>query len=118
MSKNVFINNLDTYVSRAIFKELRNDEPDENGEPNPDAHRIFGTYLTKDSSSAPDGIKKMLKVSPPLLTTLYLSSSHCLKQPLRDPRFEFSFPPMQSFDFIFCLTCVAFETQLSDDVHL
>ena len=63
MSKNVFINNLDTYVSRAIFKELRNDEPGEDGEPNPDAHNIFGTYLTKDSSSAPQGIKKMLKVS-------------------------------------------------------
>ena len=68
MSKNIFINNLDTYVSRAIFKELRNDEPDENGEANPDAHNIFGTYLTKDSSSAPGGIKKMLKVSPHCLS--------------------------------------------------
>ena len=63
MSKNIFINNLDTYVSQAIFKELRNDQPDEEGNPNPDAHRIFGTYITKDSSQNPDGIRKMLKVS-------------------------------------------------------
>ena len=63
MSKNIFINNLDTYVSQAIFKELRNDEPNEDGEANPDANRIFGTYITKDSSMQPDGVKKMLKVS-------------------------------------------------------
>ena len=64
MSKSIFINNLDTYVSQAIFKELRNDDVDENGEKNPDAYNIFGTYITKDSSYNPDGIKKMLKVSP------------------------------------------------------
>ena len=63
MSKSIFINNLDTYVSQAIFKELRNDEPGEDGEPNPDAHKIYGSYMTKDSSEKPDGIKKMLKVS-------------------------------------------------------
>ena len=63
MSKNIFINNLDTYVSQAIFKELRNDQPGEEGEPNPDAHNIFGTYISKDSSLPPEGIKKMLKVS-------------------------------------------------------
>ena len=62
MSKNIFINNLDTYVSQAIFKELRNDQPGEDGEPNPDAYKIFGTYISKDSSSPPKGIKKMLKV--------------------------------------------------------
>ena len=65
MSKNIFINNLDTYVSQAIFKELRNDQPGEEGEPNPDAHNIFGTYISKDSSIPPEGIKKMLKVSAP-----------------------------------------------------
>ena len=33
MSKNIFISNLDTYVSQAIFNELRNDLPDpETGE--------------------------------------------------------------------------------------
>ena len=62
MSKNIFINNLDTYVSQAIFKELRNDQPGEDGEPNPDAYKIFGTYISKDSSLPPEGIKKMLKV--------------------------------------------------------
>ena len=63
MSKNIFINNLDTYVSQAIFKELRNDQPTEEGEENPDKHNIFGTYISKDSSLPPEGIKKMLKVS-------------------------------------------------------
>jgi len=66
MSKNIFINNLDTYVSQAIFKELRNDEPvdgDEDGGANPDANNIFGTYISKDSSLPPTGIKKMLKVT-------------------------------------------------------
>ena len=61
--KNIFINNLDTYVSQAIFKELRNDQPNEEGEKPEDSHNIFGTYITKDSSAAPPGIKKMLKVS-------------------------------------------------------
>ena len=72
MSKNIFINNLDTYVSDAIFKELRNDDVDEEGNPNPDAHRIFGTYITKDSSTNPDGVKKMLKVSFSLILGSYM----------------------------------------------
>ena len=63
MSKRIFINNLDTYVSQAIFKELRNDEPDEEGNAPADANLIFGSYITKDSSDKPAGIKKMLKVS-------------------------------------------------------
>ena len=70
MSKNIFINNLDTYVSQAIFKELRNDQPGEDGEPNPEAHNIFGTYISKDSSDPPPGIKKMLKVSHQSLKTV------------------------------------------------
>merc|ERR1719491_224625 len=76
MSKNIFINNLDTYVSQAIFKELRNDQPDpDTGEANPDAHNIFGTYISKDSSIAPadGGIKKMLKRSKPNLAKTYIS---------------------------------------------
>jgi hypothetical protein len=48
-------------VSQAIFNELRNDIG-EDGERNPDANVIFGTYIDKDSSIKPDGIKKMLKV--------------------------------------------------------
>jgi hypothetical protein len=31
MAKRIFINNLDTYVSQAIFQELRNDVADEEG---------------------------------------------------------------------------------------
>jgi len=48
-------------VSQAIFNELRNDVG-EDGEKNPDSNTIFGTYIDKDSSVKPDGIKKMLKV--------------------------------------------------------
>jgi len=62
MSKNIFINNLDTYVSQAIFKELRNDEP-VDGEVPENSNLFFGTYITKDSSLAPQGVRKMLKVS-------------------------------------------------------
>lgn len=62
MSKTIFINNLDTYVSQAIFKELRNDVPGEDGEIPESANTILGTFITKDSSSKPEGIKKMLKV--------------------------------------------------------
>ena len=62
MSKNIFINNLDTYVSQAIFKELRNDQLDEDGNKPEGANLIFGTYIGKDSSVNPEGVKKMLKV--------------------------------------------------------
>ena len=81
MSKNIFINNLDTYLSDAIFKELRNDDVDEEGNPNPDAHRIFGTYITKDSSANPDGVKKMLKVSSSLLRGSYMPEGAFRKTP-------------------------------------
>lgn len=62
MAKRIFINNLDTYVSQAIFSELRNDTPDDEGQVPDDAHVMFGTYITKDSSIKPEGVKKMLKV--------------------------------------------------------
>jgi hypothetical protein len=62
MSKRIFINNFDTYVSEAIFNELRNDQPDEEGNKPDEFNTIYGTYLTKDSSKKPDGVKKMLKV--------------------------------------------------------
>ena len=89
MSKNIFINNLDTYVSQAIFKELRNDQPGEDGEANPDAYNIFGTYISKDSSVPPEGIKKMLKVCT--LTNLALLSRKPLQMNMRFlPNFEFS----------------------------
>lgn len=72
MSKRIFINNLNTYVSQAIFSELRNDVG-EDGEKNPDANTIFGTYIDKDSSMKPDGVKKMLKVSNDLKHNCYVS---------------------------------------------
>jgi hypothetical protein len=62
MSKKVFINNLNTFVSKQLLEELRNDQPGEDGEANPDQNTIFGTYIDKDSSEKPIGVKKMLKV--------------------------------------------------------
>jgi len=63
MAKRIYINNLDTYVSQAVFAELRNDQQDEEGNENADANIIFGSYINKDSSVKPEGVKKMLKVS-------------------------------------------------------
>ena len=62
MAKRIFINNLNSYVSQAILKEFRNDVT-EDGEVNDDANIIFATFVDRDSSSKPDGVKKMLKVS-------------------------------------------------------
>ena len=45
-----------------MLAELRNDEPNEEGEVNADANVIFGTYIDRDSSEKPTGVKKMLKV--------------------------------------------------------
>ena len=50
-------------MSQAIFKELRNDEVDDEGNKPEGANLFFGTYIGKDSSEAPDGVRKMLKVS-------------------------------------------------------
>ena len=64
MSKKIFINNLNTFVSKQLLEELRNDGPQgEDGEANADPNIIFGTYIDKDSSEKPTGVKKMLKVS-------------------------------------------------------
>jgi hypothetical protein len=68
MSKKIFINNINTYVSQAIIEELTKgtqgeDEEEEMAEE--DFPMIFGTYIDKDSSERPQGVKiqKMLKVS-------------------------------------------------------
>ena len=61
MAKRIFINNINSYISQAIFNELRNDI-NEDGEKNDDANLIFGTYIDRDSSDKPAGINKMLKV--------------------------------------------------------
>ncbi len=68
MSKKYFINNINTYVGRALFNELRNDTKD-NDSPNV----IIGTYLDKDSSDKMPGTKKMLKRSKPRLLRKYIA---------------------------------------------
>ena len=68
MSKKIFVNNINTFVSAAILEELTKDilvgdEEEDTG----DRPIIFGTYIDKDATERPDfvkgGIKKMLKVS-------------------------------------------------------
>jgi len=84
MGKRIFINNLDTYVSQAVFAELRNDQPDEEGNIPEDANMIFGTYINKDSSVYPAGVKKMLKVKPHPLRTIFnleIQASPCYEVP-------------------------------------
>lgn len=75
MSKKIFINNLNTFVSKQLFAELRNDMKGEDGEVNPDSNKIYGTYIDKDSSEKPEGITKMFKVILfyNLLFTLFIS---------------------------------------------
>ena len=64
MSKKIFINNLNTFVSKALLEELKPKETGDGEEGGgEDANTIFGTFIDKDSSSKPDGVKKMLKVS-------------------------------------------------------
>ena len=72
MGKKFFINNLNTYIGNALFSEIRNDVSEE-GEVNEDANLIFGTYINKDSSEKPNGVKKMLKRSKPRLAMKYIS---------------------------------------------
>ena len=68
MSKKYFINNLNTYVGRALFHELRNDV-----EGNDSPNLIYGTYLDADSSEKLPGTKKMLKRGKPRLMRKYIS---------------------------------------------
>lgn len=72
MSKKFFINNINTYIGSTLFEEIRNDIG-EDGELNDDANLIYGTYIDKDSSEKPEGIKKMLKRSKPRLAMKYIS---------------------------------------------
>ena len=72
MSKKIFINNLNTFVSKALLEELKKSNAGEDGEDAGDAGDqpiIYGTYIDKDSSVKPDGVKKMLKVSCNLMLT-------------------------------------------------
>jgi len=67
MAKKIFINNLNTFVSKALLEELKKSQQGEDGEDAGEQHTIFGTYIDKDSSVKPDGVKKMLKVSYKIL---------------------------------------------------
>lgn len=78
MGKRIFINNFDTYVSKAVFTELQNDEKDAEGNMPEEPNLIFGSYINKDSSDKPSGVKKMLKVNRQLLTTCRDPSLACL----------------------------------------
>jgi len=73
MSKKIFINNLNTFVSKALLEELKASQKGEDGEEAADAPVIFGTYIDKDSSEKPDSVKKMLKRSKPRLAMKYLA---------------------------------------------
>lgn len=62
MSKGVFINDIETYIGWALFDEFAGEKPEENTE-----YTIYGTYLNKDSSEKPVGVKKMMKVKTTIL---------------------------------------------------
>ena len=115
MSKNIFINNLDTYVSQAIFKELRNDAPDDEGNKPESSNLIFGTYIGKDSSANPEGVKKMLKVSQPLQLTLE-SWRVTLALLIRHYVVQNFFTQQSLTQNVF--VCAAFEAQPGQDLHL
>ena len=65
MAKKIFINNINTFVSKALLEELNKSQLGEDGEELEDGDKatIFGTYIDKDSTDKPPGVKKMLKVS-------------------------------------------------------
>ena len=66
MSRGVLINTLDTYIGTALYEEFLGDNPAES------AYELYGTYHSKDDSSKPAFIKKMLKRSKPVLFRKYM----------------------------------------------
>ena len=67
MPVKIFINNLDTFVSRQVLAELRGDnvvrnEEDEGAGEDEEKPLFYGTYFDKDSSEKLFGTAKMLKV--------------------------------------------------------
>ena len=64
--KQIFINNLDTFVAQQVLAELRAGAAAEGGEGGGEADEegavIFGTYFDKDSSDILSGAAKMMKV--------------------------------------------------------
>ena len=57
MSRGILINDLETYIGWALYDEFVGTKPEE-----PTDFSVYGTYLNKDSSEKPAGIKKMMKV--------------------------------------------------------
>ena len=55
MSRGVLINTLDTYIGTALYEEFLGENPAES------AYELYGTWHSKDDSSKPAFIKKMLK---------------------------------------------------------
>lgn len=61
MSKKIFINGIESYVGWALLDEFLGEKPTEP------ENEIYGTYLFKDDSHKPVGIKKMFKVIQSLM---------------------------------------------------
>ena len=55
MSKRYFLNNFDSFLGKAIMRELVKEEDEEEG-------NIMGTSINPDRLDKPKGIKKILKV--------------------------------------------------------
>jgi hypothetical protein len=66
MSRGVLINTVDTYIGTALYEEFLGENPSES------AYELYGTYHSKDDSSKPAFIKKMLKRSKPVLFRKYM----------------------------------------------
>ena len=66
MSRGVLINTLDTYIGTALYEEFLGENPSES------AYELYGTWHSKDDSSKPAFIKKMLKRSKPVLFRKYM----------------------------------------------
>ena len=66
MSRGVLINTLDTYIGSALYEEFLGENPSES------AYELYGTWHSKDDSSKPAFVKKMLKRSKPVLFRKYM----------------------------------------------
>ena len=66
MSRGVLINTLDTYIGSALYEEFLGENPSES------AYELYGTWHSKDESSKPAFVKKMLKRSKPVLFRKYM----------------------------------------------
>jgi hypothetical protein len=53
----IFINNVNTYIGRALLREFRSDKEEEDN-----ANVIIATMDPQDPSPRPEGVKKVLNV--------------------------------------------------------